>query len=306
MTGSSPAPRRSYQWSSPQRNSIIDEILNDERNSEARHRILIDAARKEHERVRGEAERVYQDHLRREEQQKLAEERKREEERIRRDEQLAAERMRLLALKEKKVKIPEVPPTPLQSDPPKSTGPRIHPGLVPAPPKSSLFGTTAPELDSLPAAQPSQLALQVNGSATNSASTTASGPLPPVSSLFGAPKLQPNSLTQLLNPLAAPSLTVSSGQALVPAPAATTSIQVNDVSGSTTTQQAAATPVTDRYAIIHKNLKDLRRSLAEQSRTNKGVKGRMGDMRREIRKCLGQLTNGAGANRVQVRLTTMT
>lgn len=305
MAGSSPAPRRSYQWSSPQRNSIIDEILNDERNSEARHRVLIDAARKEHERVRGEAERVYQDHLRREEQQKLAEERRREEERIRRDEQLAAERMRLLALKEKKVKIPEVPPTPVKPDPPKASGPRLHPELVPAPPNNGLFGTTTSESNSLPAAQPTQPALQVNGSTTKSTSAATSGPLPPVSSLFGAPKLQQSSQTLSPNPLAAPKPAISAQPAPAPTPAAPASIQVNGVSGATITQQPPAPPVVDRYTVIHKNLKDLRKSLAEQAKINKGVKDRMGDMRREIRKCLGQLTNGAGANRIQVHQITM-
>jgi nucleoporin GLE1 len=60
----------------------------------------------------------------------------------------------------------------------------------------------------------------------------------------------------------------------------------------------------DRYQIIHKNLKELRKSMLEQTKINPALKARMGDMRREIRKCVGQLVNGApgaGQNKTQVR-----
>jgi nucleoporin GLE1 len=57
----------------------------------------------------------------------------------------------------------------------------------------------------------------------------------------------------------------------------------------------------DRYTVIHKNLKQLRKSMAEQAKTNRALKDRMGDMRRDIRKCVGQLTGGVGANRQQVK-----
>jgi nucleoporin GLE1 len=60
----------------------------------------------------------------------------------------------------------------------------------------------------------------------------------------------------------------------------------------------------DRYTEIHKNLKALRKSMAEQAKTNAALKARMGDMRREIRKSVGQLTVSsgvAGVNKTQVR-----
>ncbi len=42
--------------------------------------------------------------------------------------------------------------------------------------------------------------------------------------------------------------------------------------------------------------------MAEQAKLNPALKSRMGDMRREIKKCIGQLTGGApGVNRQQVR-----
>lgn len=54
--------------------------------------------------------------------------------------------------------------------------------------------------------------------------------------------------------------------------------------------------------MIHRNLKALRKNLAEQVKVNHALKSRMGDMRREIRKTVGQFTAGAaGVNRVQVR-----
>jgi len=47
----------------------------------------------------------------------------------------------------------------------------------------------------------------------------------------------------------------------------------------------------------------LRKFMADQAKTNPALKGRMGDMRREIRKSVGQLTvtqGVAGVNKVQV------
>ncbi|KAI9820003.1 MAG: hypothetical protein M1827_006574 [Pycnora praestabilis] len=51
-----------------------------------------------------------------------------------------------------------------------------------------------------------------------------------------------------------------------------------------------------QYVEIHKRLKQLRKFMVQQSKQNPNLKERMGDMRREIKKCLGQLTEGKGAN----------
>ncbi|KAL8727813.1 MAG: hypothetical protein Q9166_005805 [cf. Caloplaca sp. 2 TL-2023] len=51
-----------------------------------------------------------------------------------------------------------------------------------------------------------------------------------------------------------------------------------------------------RYLVIHKSLKELRKSMDQQAKQNPALKGRMGDMRREIRKSMGQLREGKGAN----------
>ena len=56
-----------------------------------------------------------------------------------------------------------------------------------------------------------------------------------------------------------------------------------------------------RYLDIHKRLKELRKFLLNNSIQNPTLKKSMGSMRRTIRKCVGQLTEGKGANRAPVR-----
>lgn len=52
-----------------------------------------------------------------------------------------------------------------------------------------------------------------------------------------------------------------------------------------------------RYIAIHRNLKDLREFLTSEASKFPQVKQQMGEMRRELKKCIGQLTEGKGANR---------
>ncbi|KAK3685089.1 GLE1-like protein-domain-containing protein [Podospora appendiculata] len=297
MSGSSPSPRRSFQWASPQR-SIISEILNDDRNSEARHRLLIETAKREHDRVREDAERVYRDHLQREEKQRILDEKKKEEERIRLEEQIAAERTRLNALKAKKVEVPPPAPEPLPEPEPKpKTEP--EPRLTKPPPASAGAPATATPLavpaKTLATAQPSQ----VNSSTTQSVAPPAANPF--AASLKQATPAQPaapvsNGLLAAAKPAAFP----AGGAGLFGKP-----VQNNATAtpSSQTAQPAVQPPAQrapDRYTIIHKNLKELRKSLLEQAKVNRALKDRMGDMRREIRKSVGQLTGGgAGTNRQQ-------
>ncbi|KAI9849067.1 MAG: hypothetical protein M1838_000297 [Thelocarpon superellum] len=51
------------------------------------------------------------------------------------------------------------------------------------------------------------------------------------------------------------------------------------------------------YRQIHQRLKQLRRFMMNVAKQNAALKRRMGDMRREIRKSVGQCTEGKGANR---------
>lgn len=55
-----------------------------------------------------------------------------------------------------------------------------------------------------------------------------------------------------------------------------------------------------RAVEIHKNLKQLRAAIASQSLQNKALKSRAGDLRRETRKVIGQLSLDKDGNRVVV------
>ena len=55
-----------------------------------------------------------------------------------------------------------------------------------------------------------------------------------------------------------------------------------------------------RYLEIHQTLKQLREFMGQQSKQNAKLKTKMGDMRRELRKSVGQLREGRGANIKQV------
>lgn len=55
-----------------------------------------------------------------------------------------------------------------------------------------------------------------------------------------------------------------------------------------------------RYLELHQHLKKFRKWLRDEAKNNPVVKQNMGDMRRTIKKCVGQLREGKGANRTQV------
>lgn len=288
MAGSSPPRQQSYHWAtgSPQR-TVLEEILADDRNSEARHRHLLETAKREHDRVREEAERVYREQLQREERQRLLEARRKEEERIKLEEQLAAERARLNALKAKKIAIP--PPLP---DPEPSAAPASN-GNAPAaaPPNNNVLAQTngtAPQRATAPAA----------GSTTD-----LSVPKPPAASSAAQPPNQapvavPNKVPEPARP-AGSVLGINGLLNNTPQPNSVTSD--SGTSRSATPRPTQARP--DRHAEIHKNLKALRKFMVDQAKTNPALKERMGDMRREIRKSVGQLTVAsgvAGVNKTQV------
>jgi nucleoporin GLE1 len=290
MAGSSPARRRSYAWASPQR-SVISDILNEDRNSESRHKHLIESAKREHDRVRAEAERVYKEFLQNEEQQRILEEKQKEEDRIRREEQLAAERAKLIALRAKKVEVPPAPPP---------EPPRQQP--APAPAESTTKSPAAGSASTVP-----KLPNLLNGTGPSRSPLAQGSPSP--SPLSGLKSAQPT-ISSPLAPLRPFQTTPASSPATTqPERNVLGGIPIQQPNG--TSQQAQPTPtapapapgpvVLDRYAVIHKNLKVLRKGMLEQAKSNPALKSRMGDMRREIRKCVGQLTGGGvGVNRQQV------
>ncbi|KAA8652002.1 hypothetical protein EYZ11_002972 [Aspergillus tanneri] len=59
--------------------------------------------------------------------------------------------------------------------------------------------------------------------------------------------------------------------------------------------------VQNRYVELHQHLKKFRQYLRDESKNNAAVKQNMGEMRRSIRKCVGQLREGKGTNKQQLQ-----
>ncbi|GKT40823.1 nucleoporin GLE1 [Colletotrichum spaethianum] len=278
MAHSSPS-RRSQQngqvKSSPERAYLTD-FLAENRNSELSHRDALAAAQLEHERVRLAALRVYEVHQLQEEKQRLEAEQRRiaqlqreEEERLKAEAAVRAEQERLRELKAKQ--IPQLPPEP-EPEPPK-----------PEPKKSQepqVNGTTeqvaAKTETAAPAISKSQQAplTSTPAPALQAAKAPLSVPSPPPAKEPSAPPAQANGF---LTKPAEPAQPKPVAQPVAPAP--------------------AALPTADRYTEIHQALKKLRKDVETLSKQpGSPLKGKLGDMRRQIRKSIGQLTAGKGAN----------
>ncbi|ORY71214.1 GLE1-like protein-domain-containing protein [Pseudomassariella vexata] len=293
MADSSPAPRRSAQWSSPDQTRFSD-FLSDDRNSELNHKEALAKARAEHDRVRDEAVRVIRLHehqlelqrLREQELHVLAAQRK-EEERLLREKKLRDEEQRLRDLEAQS--IPKLPPKPPRPPLQEAAAPQpIVNGAGPVPKPATAVEHPGIASTAVPFAPlPTPSAPQVNGHASK-VTETAPGLTPTAPSPFSkSTSAVSNPFTQLTpGPAVNGSTTAAPAQEVKPAiPSAP--IQPLVAQG-------------DRYAEIHKNLKQLRAYLLEQTKSNMALKTRMGDMRREIRKSLGQLTGGKGANKQQL------
>ncbi|KAE8145342.1 GLE1-domain-containing protein [Aspergillus avenaceus] len=75
--------------------------------------------------------------------------------------------------------------------------------------------------------------------------------------------------------------------------------QQKQVGGSRVTEEEVR--VQARYAELHQHLKKFRQYLKDEGKTNTTVKQNMGDIRRAIKKCVGQLREGKGANKGQLQ-----
>ncbi|KAI1470007.1 GLE1-domain-containing protein [Daldinia caldariorum] len=285
MAGSSPAARKSQQWSSPDRSrlSSIQGILGEPRNTAITHHDALIQAQAEHDRVREAAIRVYHDHELQEERKRLLEQQKwileqqkLEEERIRAEERLRAEEERLRALKAKTVpKLPPEPPTPVAQMNGSATA---QPQIQPTPTTANSGATSNLKQSPFGAQQPS-LGNGLNGHANGTAQSSLPQP-------FGQPKAILQS-----QPLSSPSPFTQPAKAVVPP-------------SNARPAAAPGTPLVsteiDRYVEIHRNLKKLRSSLLQQSKMSPTLKKRMGDMRRELRKNMGQLVGEKGGNKKQI------
>lgn len=94
-----------------------------------------------------------------------------------------------------------------------------------------------------------------------------------------------------------------------PSPNAQPVVSAEKASGPTISQKTTRDPVREaehqRYLEIHRTLKEVRKFMLQQGKQNPKLKEKMGDMRREIRKSVGQLREGKGKNTAQVRAQTV-
>ncbi|KAL3427931.1 GLE1-like protein [Phlyctema vagabunda] len=246
-----------------------------QRTAEDVHTEALDAAQAEHKRVRDCALRVFELHRVHVEREKVQRAIALEEERIRLETAKAKEEIRLRELKATHIRAPPPPPEPVPA-PRAPSPPPVKETAQPEPPKQ--VAAPAAEVK----AQPSQPQPQ------------------PTSGLFGQTQQQkPASTVSAIPP----------AQAIVPQPAAAPVAKVIapivqsappkpvPVVAQAPQPQSYVFPTVDRYMAIHKTLKKLRKHLADEGKTNIQLKKKVGEMRREIRKSVGQLIEGKGANK---------
>lgn len=302
MAGSSPV-RRSIQ--SPDRHRY-GSYLSQERNNLNNHHDALNASKEEHDRVRDHAIRALEKHtfqleqLRiQDEESRILEKQKREKERLEREQRLREEELRLRELEAQKV--PKLPPKPVTEAAPATAKPDatgVNGAKEPAQPIVSSVEPAAVRAKPLPTITPST---------EPTSGTTRAGNNPAVGQQQGnLPKSNPFATASVAPtpspfPAAQKSATTPFGQ-----PAAVK--QVNGF-GAATPVPAATPPSVlvqaiqrpDRYVQIHQSLKKLRATVKQQMTTNVELKKNAGNMRREIRKSIGQLTGERGANKQQVR-----
>lgn len=263
---------------SPDRRQISD-YLSDDRNSEASHNEALEYARLEHTRVRLNAIRISEIHQLQEEQRRISEQQKKEQERLLAETALREEQERLRKLQAKKVE-----PLPPQPDPPKPQEKQpTPPPKVAAQPAVNGTAATTPAAAQAPAkAQPV---------AAQQPQTQAPAPANPFIKAEPA-KASPSPFAQAAAKPPAPTPQTNGAApaaAVVPAP-------------QPVTRPAPAAPVTppaaqDPYLKIHQELKKVRKVLGEQSKmAGSPLKGKLGDLRRNIRKSVSQLSGVKGAN----------
>ncbi|OBT52143.1 hypothetical protein VE04_08816 [Pseudogymnoascus sp. 24MN13] len=227
---------------------------------EAVHENLLDTALREHNRVREQAIRVFQNNQLREAQLKLLQEERQEKERLRLEQELADDRARIIELRKKTVPIPELPPR--VKTPPPPPAPPTPP--TPEPPQKAAAAVAQPQA-------PQQAAV------------------PQAAPVVTQPVAVPQA-PQTLQP--APSTIQAQPVAATQAPAAAAPITIS------TEPPPYILPGAQRYLEIHQNLKRLRHFIIDNGKKDPALKKKTGEMRREIRKSVGQLTSGRGATTI--------
>jgi len=301
MAPSPVSNRRSYISSSPSRPFAAD-FLSDDRNTQLSHYEALEAARAEHERVREAAIRVFEMNALEEERKKIEQEQRREQERLQKEQEVIAEQQRLEALRAKTIPKPPPPPKPDPAIQQRKKLPAENQQTNERDPqaKQSAKPTASASSPFEPGANRSPLVSAANGAVT--AKSAASSPFAK-SSLGQSPFSQSPALKTLPQTngfgAAFPRSEAPAQQPDKPQPQS----QPQQSQGLQAARPATApvTPAEDLYLRIHQALKGLRKDLvAYSSQPGSPLKGKVGDMRREVRKSMGQLTGTKGANAIPV------
>lgn len=294
MTFSSPPKRRPVhsRTSSPDPGLLLlDHLGPQDRNTESSHNVALQGKAEHHREVQEAAIAVLNDQRAQLEiskkEQLILQMRLRaqqEEHRLRIEQAAAAEQARLNALKAASIKKPPpLPPSPAArtTPPPQprqdaavreviSTETQTSPGIT-SHPIGATNGFSQPQ--GQPPAQ----------------STTASR-IPP------APQVQPAAQASRSEPPQPPTNSAPTQSPFDKPPA------FKPIPPSQPAAAKQATPAADevdlRYLQIHKSLKKLRMWMVQQASGSPAMKNQLGDMRREIRKCVGQLVPGSNAQQV--------
>lgn len=253
------------------------------------HNDALEAARVEHERVRRAAIRAFENNELQLSQLRLRQEAAQETERLRLERERAELAARVIELQKTHIPVPEPPPR-LPTPPRAKTPPR-----KPSPPpqiKPPAAAENAPpdqkddqrRNEALP---PGTIQAQ-NAQTSQPFGSTSNGNPPASTTPFGNSNTRQNEQNK-------PSMErqqAESDKPPVPSPAPP---------APTTNADSHLLPGATRYVEIHQQLKRLRTYMKEQAGQNPALKKKMNEGRRIIRMSIGQLTEGKGANKQQVR-----
>ena len=292
--------------SSPERPPFMPDFLSENRNSELNHKDALAAAQLQHDRVREAAIRVYELHELQEAHQRVLLAKQKEEERLRIEHQIVAEEHRLRNLQAQHA--PKLPPAP--------AAPKVVPTATPVQPKQPTQPTQPPRKASVNVPQPAAPSSKPEAPTPPSTGQTVPpqsrhnpftqpAPTPPPSQAKPAalngqvPASNPFAPTQQQQPPVQPKQQIANPFASQMQKQAAPVQQTPQSQPVAPKPTAASSP--DRYLQIHQALKTLRKDVMAQGKFAP-LKGPLGDMRREIRKSIGQLTDVKGANAKPVSL----
>ena len=291
--------RRSHQSSSS--HSEFD-IRFEKRNDEDVHQAALEASRAFHEQINEAARRAHALHEARTEQLRLQQLATQEEERIRLLEEQAREEIRLREIENRARQIPKVPekaPTQTPSTFVQVPKPITPPSqLTPAPVKSTaeavaqpatisnILRTTSksPKQPTNPFAQPHSRKGNPFGQQPSQSSDS---PLPKSSAL--APNPFPRNAQTSTTRAQVQSATQLRAPSLLPQPAS-----------APAQKHSFLLRGVDKYAEIHRALKQMRRMVTDACDTDQKFKKAVGELRRELRMKLGQIVKDKSQNKEPV------